>query len=86
MLPGRVKQQDMDPFTVCLGFTASGVTCQPVALHCFGIFSIIMEKVQFLLQQDRWYWPFDALLNIFLVVLCFDLGFRINDFLFQMLV
>ena len=58
----------------------------PAAFLCFGIFSIVMEKVQFLLQQDMWYWPFNALLNISLVVLCFDLGFRINDFLFQMLV
>lgn len=55
----------------------------PVTFLCFGIFSVISEKLQFLLHQDKWHWIFNAIVNVSLVVVSFDIGFRMNRILWS---
>jgi len=69
---------------VLLPFLGWSITL-PATFLFFGVFSVISQKLQVLLHQRNWYWPFNAVINIGLVVLSFDAGFRINAFLFTLI-
>lgn len=48
----------------------------PVTFTCFGVLVALGSKTSRLLRQDRWPPSLNAVLNVALVVACFDIGFR----------
>jgi hypothetical protein len=72
---------------VANGFAHNAVACPligrwswtlPAAFLSFGAFTVVSRRLDGLLGQDRWPWPLNAVVNVGLVCLSMDLGFRFN--------
>jgi hypothetical protein len=53
----------------------------PVAFLCFGIFTVLSRLLEAHLRQDRWPMPVNVTLNVLLVILGMDVGFRVEAIL-----
>lgn len=52
-----------------------------VAFGCFGILTVLSRYLAPFLQQERWPWPLNAVVNAGLVAISMDLGFRVDRLL-----
>lgn len=50
----------------------------PVTFSCFGLLTVASRYLSPLLRQDRWPWPLNVAVNVSLVLVCFDVGFRVD--------
>ena len=53
----------------------------PVTFFIFGVFTVLSKLFEPIFRQARWHWLINSALNIFLIIIAFDIGFRVNDFL-----
>ena len=49
-----------------------------ITFACFGVLTVISKKLSAVLKQEKWPWVINTLINIGLVIISFDTGFRIN--------
>jgi D-alanyl-lipoteichoic acid acyltransferase DltB (MBOAT superfamily) len=50
----------------------------PTAFLFFGVLTVTSRRFESWLRQDRWPWLVNLAINLSLVILGFDLGFRLN--------
>jgi len=55
----------------------------PVCFLLFGVLTVLNKSQESLLQQNRWPWLINTILNIALVIISFDISFRINDLIYR---
>lgn len=53
----------------------------PVTFFIFGVFTVLSKIFETVLKQSKWPWIINSALNIILIIVAFDIGFRVNDFL-----
>ena len=54
----------------------------PILFLLFGILTIVSKKLQTLLNQERWPWIINTVVNVGIVIYSFDLSFKLNKILF----
>ena len=54
----------------------------PVAFLAFGLLTVASRRLEGRLRQERWPWPLNVAVNVGLVCLCMNLGFRVEDWVF----
>ncbi len=52
-----------------------------VAFTGFGVLTVLSRYLAPYLRQDRWPWPLNVAVNVGLVAVCMDAGFRIDSLL-----
>lgn len=57
----------------------------PVLFLLFGILTVISKILENIIHQSRWPWIINSLINVGLVLFCYDLSFDINAILYRLL-
>lgn len=55
----------------------------PSLFLLFGVLTIVSKLLENFLQQNRWPWIVNSVINIGLVIYSFDVCFKLNEFLFK---
>jgi hypothetical protein len=53
----------------------------PVVFFCFGVLTLLSRGLERVLRQDRWPAVSNVLVNAGLIVVSYEVGFRVNHFL-----